>query len=101
MDAKVHCPVAGCGKEADALAPHHDPFDEVRVEHLVTPRMTPACHEHVDVFWNFYRTRVSMLLMESSRAREPVSEEAIVAVAWNLNSHNDPLSKSVAALLAQ
>lgn len=100
MRTEFQCQVAGCGQDAGALAPHHDPFSEVDFEQMSANRMTPSCHEHADVLWNFYRNRATLSLLRCSNARLAVSEEAIAAVAWTLNSHNDPLSKSLAALLA-
>lgn len=100
MSTEFQCPAAGCGKDAAVLAPDHDPFAEDGFEQLSGVLMTPSCHEHADTLWNLYRNRAVLSLLNSSSDRPPVSMEAIGNVARILNSHNHPLSKSVAALLA-
>jgi len=100
MNSAEQCPLAGCGGRVVASAPHHDPFAEVGLEQLVTPTMTPTCEDHADVLWTLYRNRVALALFDGARPRVSVPKEALIGVAWTLNSHNDVTSKSVAALLA-
>jgi hypothetical protein len=100
MSSERPCPLAGCGKKAVASAPSHDPFANVVFEELARPTMSPTCDEHTDALWTLYRGRVALALLDGSRQRVSIAEEAIRGVAWTLNSHNDATSKSVAAWLA-
>lgn len=99
MSSSTRCPLAGCGEEAAASAPQHDPFTNVVFEQLATPTMTSACADHAEVLWTLYRSRVALALFDGPRPRASVPVGALNGVAWTLNSHNDATSKSVAALL--
>ncbi|MDP9936855.1 hypothetical protein J2T11_003223 [Paenarthrobacter nicotinovorans] len=100
MVSALQCQLAGCGRDAVGLAPHHDPFAKVLFERLIDPPMTATCQEHADLMWTFYGKRAVLAVIQARLRQVPLSVSQISGIAWMLNSHSNATSKSVAALLS-